>query len=154
MTHLTCRLTAKNRDQLLNPTLGNRVWAAFTFTCADNVALPTFAALYTFHIVWPTLLSARQHWISSGHLSVSLLSWCLPTRRYVSAGTSYDPVSVTSRVFCRMDESSWFLASFDSPTLWYKEIWVSPKISVLHSGTLCLQCFEAVGWAAGRASGL
>jgi len=31
MTHLTCRLTAKNRDQLRNPTLGNRVWATFTF---------------------------------------------------------------------------------------------------------------------------
>jgi len=24
-----CRLTAKNRDQLLDPTLGNRVWATF-----------------------------------------------------------------------------------------------------------------------------
>ena len=31
MTHITCRLTAKNRDQLRNPTLGNRVWATFTF---------------------------------------------------------------------------------------------------------------------------
>jgi len=29
MTHVTCRLTAKNRDQLRNPTLGNRVWASF-----------------------------------------------------------------------------------------------------------------------------
>jgi len=27
MTHITCRLTAKNRDQLRNPTLGNRIWA-------------------------------------------------------------------------------------------------------------------------------
>jgi len=27
-----CMLTAKNRDQLRNPTLGNRVCAAFTFT--------------------------------------------------------------------------------------------------------------------------
>jgi len=27
MTHVTCRLTAKVRDQLRNPTLGNRVWA-------------------------------------------------------------------------------------------------------------------------------
>ena len=26
----TCRLTAKNRDQLRKPTLGSRVWAAFT----------------------------------------------------------------------------------------------------------------------------
>ena len=32
MTHSTCRLTAKNRDQLRNPTLGNRVWASYTFT--------------------------------------------------------------------------------------------------------------------------
>jgi len=31
MTHVTCRLTAKNRDELQNPTLGNRVWATFTF---------------------------------------------------------------------------------------------------------------------------
>jgi len=31
MTHVTCRLTAKNRDQLRNPTLGNRVWAAFLY---------------------------------------------------------------------------------------------------------------------------
>ena len=31
MTRVTCRLTAKNRDQLRNPTLGNRVWASFIF---------------------------------------------------------------------------------------------------------------------------
>ena len=30
MTHVTCRLTAKNRDQLRNPTFANRAWAAFT----------------------------------------------------------------------------------------------------------------------------
>jgi len=29
MTHVTCRLTAKNRDQLRNSMLGNRVWATF-----------------------------------------------------------------------------------------------------------------------------
>jgi len=29
MTHVTCRLTAKSRDQLQNPTLGNRAWATF-----------------------------------------------------------------------------------------------------------------------------
>jgi len=32
MTRITCRLTVKNRDQPRNPTLGNRVWAAFTFS--------------------------------------------------------------------------------------------------------------------------
>ena len=31
MTHATCRLTAKNRDQLRNPTRSSQVWAAFTF---------------------------------------------------------------------------------------------------------------------------
>ena len=28
-------MTAKNRDQLRNPTLGNRVWATFTFALRD-----------------------------------------------------------------------------------------------------------------------
>ena len=32
------RLTAKNRDQLWNPTLGNRVWATFTFTFMQNTS--------------------------------------------------------------------------------------------------------------------
>ena len=32
--HVTCRLTANNRDQLRDPTLGNRVWATFIFTQA------------------------------------------------------------------------------------------------------------------------
>ena len=31
MTHVTYRLTAKDRDQPRNPTLGNRVRATFTF---------------------------------------------------------------------------------------------------------------------------
>jgi len=31
MTHVTCRLTAKNRDQHRNPMLGNRVWATLPF---------------------------------------------------------------------------------------------------------------------------
>jgi len=31
MTHVTCRLTATNRDQLRNSTLGDRVWTTFTF---------------------------------------------------------------------------------------------------------------------------
>jgi len=38
MTHVTCRLTAKNRNQLRNPTLGNRVWATFTFFLQEELA--------------------------------------------------------------------------------------------------------------------
>ena len=37
ITHVTCRLTAKDRDQLRNTTLGNRVWATFTFN--ENVSV-------------------------------------------------------------------------------------------------------------------
>jgi len=37
MTHVTCRLTAKNRDQLRNPTLGNQVWATFTFLALNGL---------------------------------------------------------------------------------------------------------------------
>ena len=29
--HVTCRLTAKNRDQLRNPTLGSGLWATFFY---------------------------------------------------------------------------------------------------------------------------
>jgi len=39
MTHVTCRLTAQNRDQLRNPMLGNRVWTTLTFlplVCCSN----------------------------------------------------------------------------------------------------------------------
>jgi len=46
-THVTCRLTAMNRDQLRNPTLGNRVWATFYATpsvifSADYHIRPSF----------------------------------------------------------------------------------------------------------------
>jgi len=38
MTDVTCRLTAKNWDQLRNPTLGNQVWATFTFVTEGILA--------------------------------------------------------------------------------------------------------------------
>ena len=37
MTHGTCTLTAKNRDQHRNPALGNRVWATFTLSITLNL---------------------------------------------------------------------------------------------------------------------
>jgi len=39
MTHVTCRLTAQNWDQLRNPTLGNRVWAIFTFFTQTHIQI-------------------------------------------------------------------------------------------------------------------
>ena len=40
MTHVTYMLTAKNRDQLRNPTIGNRLWA--TLTCFLLVLIGTY----------------------------------------------------------------------------------------------------------------
>jgi len=39
MTHVTYGLTAKGRDQLRNPTLGNRVWATFILYFFTNVSI-------------------------------------------------------------------------------------------------------------------
>ena len=54
MTHVTCRLPAKNRDQLQNRTLGNRVRATFTFL-ADPHANVTLTQILTpnFHLSQP-----------------------------------------------------------------------------------------------------
>ena len=41
MTRVTCMLTAKNRDRLRNPTLGNRVRATFTFFIRPCVSTTT-----------------------------------------------------------------------------------------------------------------
>jgi len=48
MTHVTYRLTAKNRYQLRNPTLGDRVSASFTFT---SVATVSSACPFVFALV-------------------------------------------------------------------------------------------------------
>jgi len=47
MTHITCRLTAKNWDQLRNPTLGNRVRATFTFLPFVPMTLCIWHAAHT-----------------------------------------------------------------------------------------------------------
>jgi len=67
MTHVTCGLTAKNQDQLRNPTLGNPAWATFNFfisLCSlfSSVVYSAFSAL--------TLLVGRQE----GHPACKNLS--------------------------------------------------------------------------------
>ena len=39
MRHVTCRLTAKNRDHLRNPTLGSRICASFTLVVMVSCGL-------------------------------------------------------------------------------------------------------------------
>jgi len=66
MTPVTCRLTAKNRDQLRNPTLGNRVWATFTFYYKTGSLIQVTMDLNSL-MTWTAvkLLSVRQAWCSS-----------------------------------------------------------------------------------------
>jgi len=62
MTHATCMLTAKNRDHLRNPTLGNRVWAIFTFVCTTQR-----------HVAWPTSVCRRRLYGRSSPVSLCSL---------------------------------------------------------------------------------
>ena len=109
MTHVTCRLTAKNRDQLRNPTLGNRVRASFTFFTLSSVVSGRAGLWHTEHDV-ETVELLKQN---------DAELYFLPARRYPSAGTSYRPVSlsVTSRCFIETAEQTWLVfgtgASFD-----------------------------------------
>ena len=71
MTHATCRLSAKNRDQLWNPTLGNRSWAAFIFYlyCSSNDTHFCWSALYLNELnfglfSWDSLHVIFWHWSS------------------------------------------------------------------------------------------
>jgi len=75
MTHVTCRLTAKNRDQLGNSTLGNRVWATFWRRLAtySNVGLHATSLLYQF-LCQPVM----QLCIASNNI---LLNLAFPFRR-------------------------------------------------------------------------
>ena len=54
MPHVTCRLTAKNRDQLRNTMLGNRVRATFTLFKLYDIIHDVFV-LFTFvkvEVIW------------------------------------------------------------------------------------------------------
>jgi len=70
MTHVTCRLTAKNRDQLRNRTLGNRVWATFYIydaPCADRGAARRRCIEY-----WnEEMQQVRRAWITKIRISMA-----------------------------------------------------------------------------------
>jgi len=60
MTHVTCRLTAKNRYQLRNPTLGNRVSYLYLLlpVAVASVAVARSSGgvviRYVFPVLWTT----------------------------------------------------------------------------------------------------
>jgi len=87
MTHVTCRLTAKNRDQLRNHTLGSRKWAIY-YTCTVQLVISavlihnafSFIAFYSCHMLNWLSVSFRAHvnityrivFVSSQHYNKTL----------------------------------------------------------------------------------
>jgi len=79
MIHVTCRLTAKNLNQRLKPTLGNRVWATFFvqpdktgrnrifLTTVNSALLLAFSTFLTRNAYMPLPQSCNQ-WAKSGNV--------------------------------------------------------------------------------------
>ena len=74
MTHVTCTLTAKNRDQLRNPTVGNRVWASFTFTLFiiefRQRARLVLLGMYSMHVGMENVQGVCSKGVSGRHCDV------------------------------------------------------------------------------------
>ena len=77
MTHVTCRLTAKDLDQLWDPTLGNRVWATSSFLM-EVLHFTNAAACDT---LLSTLFASSGERLCNGTVSVCL------SRRLIAAAT-------------------------------------------------------------------
>ena len=67
MTYVICRLTAKNLDQLRNPTLSNRVWATFLLELRNKTGA------FSGSNPAPVLGASRCSWLWGG--------WCVSVHR-------------------------------------------------------------------------
>jgi len=124
MTHVTCRLTAKNRVQLQNTTLGNRVWATFTVLHKPNPELTNFQNSR------PAPLTAchngdfhATHHCADRQTDVSFQDWL-----HGFPGLFAD----SSKHIC----------------LYFFSFSVLPLFSCWFLQCSCLQSLDAVGWAA------
>ena len=72
MTHVTCRLTVKNRDQPWNPTLGNRVWATFTFLRSILGEINYFVC----NCIWIAGRSRSRKWRTWSSAGTCMTRWC------------------------------------------------------------------------------
>ena len=79
MTHINCRETAKNRDQLRNPTLGNRVWTTFTCRRDETTSEATLSA----HLIAVWSLEPPRVLI--------------PDNNFIGSAVSAQPMVVTDR---------------------------------------------------------
>jgi len=107
MTHVTCRLTAKNRDQLRHPTLGNGVWATFTFIIVFKKSATMWYAVSALHCgpnISPYATSGISQWKYTDLIHVGT---CHNLARYLtqtSMHLSATPKNVTA-LPCKMHRS-------------------------------------------------
>ena len=97
MTHVTCRLTAKIRDQLRNHTLGNRVWATFrlqrtsqhaaTRTRLASVRLSVCLSVRRHHQTLTCRACRRSRWYHSHSPLLARPPCCRRTSSLARAGT-------------------------------------------------------------------
>jgi len=90
MTHVTCRLTTKNRDQLRNPTLGNRVWATYTFLQHKQINYCILFLLCIGAVGWAAKRASVCEKLSDG-----VLAW-LSVWSEVLCRLAYGPADVTA----------------------------------------------------------
>jgi len=111
MTHVTCRLTAKNRDRLRNPMLGNWVWATFTSFFTEQAGIDTETLLWL--AVWCVIVVTEEDWqgevdsdaefnsvfiISSWSRRICQLLCLSPTCEF--ALTTHDAINLLSGMHC------------------------------------------------------
>jgi len=84
MTHVTCRLTVRNRDQhqLRNPTLGNRVWAIFFIRVLRYVSYRPVQSssylknTYVFNALYFSVRKQQQNTLCCTNIVVLILQSC------------------------------------------------------------------------------
>ena len=103
MTHVTCSMTAKNRDHLRNPTLDNGVWATFTLFSTRCIPAPVCAGVRSVgrccaKVTWPTVSTSsfRGRCLSTSTRTITRYS-----RRSGSSRCAREPCSGSVGRFVR-----------------------------------------------------
>jgi len=120
MTHIICRLTAKNRDQLWNPTHGNCVWATFLLFYCVCYQVP--ACMYVLSVI----------------VVCVCVCVCLCSRKW--ATTPVSCCRCSSHVWASRRRSTWLsdrATSFESTTPWKPSVKTSACTCTLLTYFVC-----------------
>ena len=108
--YITCKLTATNRDQLRNPTLGNRVWATFAFLITIRCFSKKFVR--TVYYFTASLYVKRRPILYSLKRS-SKLSQNSTQQRITDAGVWHLQVRIVILLYCHKQTIYHFMTSSD-----------------------------------------